>query len=193
MSPLFRRTRERAAREAAAFAELNRLKALSPDELAAEVLPALGPDGARSGRVTRARDVCIWLMRSHRLGFNASQLQLLSAVLKALRRLEHVGLAWSTESDIPTRWKLTRYGEQALADGTAAQWLAVLARLSAGAGEFEDKRPTHTRSLTCNRGHRKPMPVPAGSTIATTRHPRADDKHASPQHRGRRVRGTAAL
>jgi hypothetical protein len=158
MSPLFRRTRERAARDAAALAELDRLKALSPDELAVEVLPALGPDGARSGRLARARDVCLWLMRSHCVGFNASPLQLVSAVLKALRRLEHVGLACSTESDMPTRWKLTRQGEQALADGTAAQWLAVLGRLSAGAGEFEGKRPTVTRSSTCARGHGKPMP-----------------------------------
>jgi hypothetical protein len=165
------------------------LKGLAPDELAVEVLPALGQDGARGGRFARARDVCLWLMRSHHIGFDASPLELLAAVLKALRCLEHVGLAWSTESDIPTRWKLTRHGEQALADGTAAQWIAVLARLSAGAGELEGKRSTHARSSTCARVHGKPMPVPAGSTIAPAGRSGADDEHPSPQRRRGRVRG----
>ena len=123
MSPLFQKNEEKAAREAAAFAELERLRALAPDELALEVLPALGPDGPRGARLVRVQDICKWLMRSHRAGLKASPMQLLAVVREALQRLEHADLVWSRQSDGPSLWKLTRLGEQAISGGTAAQHL----------------------------------------------------------------------
>jgi hypothetical protein len=50
-------------------------------------------------------------------------MQLLVVVREALQRLEHADLVWSTQSDGSSRWKLTRLGEQALAEGTAEQYL----------------------------------------------------------------------
>jgi hypothetical protein len=126
MSPLFQKGEEKAAREAAAFAELERMRALAPDELALEVLPALGPDGPRGSRFVRVQDICKWLMRSHRVGLKASPMQLLAVVREALQRLEHADLVWSMQSDGPSLWKLTRLGEQALSGGTAAQHLGPL-------------------------------------------------------------------
>jgi len=125
MSPLFRKSEGKAAREHAAFAELERLRSLSPDELALEVLPALRPDGARRGRFVRLQDVCKWLMRSHRVGLKASPMQLLAVVREALQRLEHADLVWAgrDQSGGPSLWKLTRLGDQALAEGTASQYL----------------------------------------------------------------------
>ena len=123
MSPLFQKNQEKAAGEAAAFAELERLKGLAPDELALEILPALGPDGPRGSRFVQVQDICKWLMRSRRVGLKASPMQLLAVVREALQRLEHADLVWSTQSDGPSLWKLTRLGEQALSGGTAAQHL----------------------------------------------------------------------
>ena len=42
MSPLFRRSEEKAAQKAAADGEIERLRALSVDDLAADLLPGLG-------------------------------------------------------------------------------------------------------------------------------------------------------
>ena len=125
MSPLFWKNEDKAAREEAAFAELDRLRSLAPDDLALEVLPALGPDGPRGARFVRVQDICKWLMRSHRVGLKASPMQLLIVVREALQRLEHADLVWSQQGEHGL-WKLTRLGEQALSGGTAAQHLGPL-------------------------------------------------------------------
>jgi hypothetical protein len=125
MSPLFRKIRVKAAQKAAALTELNRLRALSPDELALEVLYALGPGGVRGGHSARLRDVCIWLMRSHQVAFDPSPLRLTASVLRALKQLEHAGLARRVDADPQILWKLTRLGEWALAEGAAADLITA--------------------------------------------------------------------
>ena len=123
MSPLFWKNEDKAAREEAAFAELDHLRSLPPDDLALEVLPALGPDGPRGAGFVRVQDICKWLMRSHRVGLKASPMQLLIVVREALQRLEHADLVWSQQGEHGL-WKLTRLGEQSLSAGTAAQYLS---------------------------------------------------------------------
>jgi hypothetical protein len=120
MSPLFRKVRVRAAQEAAALAELDRLRGLPSDELALEVLHAIGPGGVRGGNSSRARDVCVWLMRCNQVAFDPSPLRLTANVLKALKHLEHAGLAQRVNPDPHIRWKLTPLGEWALCEGAAA-------------------------------------------------------------------------
>ena len=51
---LFRKSEEKKAREAALQAEVDRLRGLSPDGLALEVLPALGSDQLKR-RITGVR------------------------------------------------------------------------------------------------------------------------------------------
>jgi hypothetical protein len=46
MSPLFRKSEKKVAAEAAMQAEIERLKALSVEDLAVALLPGWGPDGA---------------------------------------------------------------------------------------------------------------------------------------------------
>jgi hypothetical protein len=116
MSPLFRKRNKKAAREAAASAELDRLSALSPDELALKILPALR-------RFIRPQNISKWLMRSHEDGLDASQMQLVTVVRAALLQLERTELVSATPPDKPALWKLTRLGQQVLAQGTAAQYL----------------------------------------------------------------------
>jgi hypothetical protein len=84
-------------------------------------------------------------MRSHRVELGTSPLQLLAAVLNALQRLEHTGLARSTQSDLPILWSLTRRGEQALTDGTAAHDLTPTraSQPSARASHATATRPAH--------------------------------------------------
>jgi hypothetical protein len=85
-------------------------------------------------------------MRSHRVELDTSPLQLLAAVLNALQRLENnTGLARSTQSDLPILWTLTRRGEQALTDGTAAQDLrpTSASQPSARASHAPATRPAH--------------------------------------------------
>jgi hypothetical protein len=125
MPALFRKLKVKAAPEAAALTELDRLRALSPDELALEVLHALGPGGARGGHSAPPRDVCMWLMRSHLVEFDPSPLRLTASVLGPLKHLEHAGLARRVEADLHIRWKLTRLGEWALAEGAAAELITA--------------------------------------------------------------------
>jgi hypothetical protein len=125
MSSLSRKIRVKAAQEAAALTELDRLRALSSDELALEVLHALGPGGVRGGHSARPRDVCVWLMRSHQLAFDPSPLRLTASVVRALKHLEQAGLARRVDADLQILWKLTRLGEWALAEGAAADLITA--------------------------------------------------------------------
>jgi len=116
MSPLFRKRKKKAAREVAASAELDRLKALAADELALTVLPALR-------RFIRPENICRWLMRTHPDGLDESSMQLLNVVRAALRRLERAELVSSTPPEKPAFWKLTQLGQLALTEGMVAQYL----------------------------------------------------------------------
>lgn len=122
---LFRKSEEKQAREAALQAELDRLKALSPDALAVEVLPALAAKAETSatGRVDM-RDICKGLV-----GVMSGQVNLAIGrqVREAVQRLEHANLVVEiTSQDGATFWRLTTEGQQAVAAGDVA------ARLTSG-------------------------------------------------------------
>lgn len=123
MSPLFRKSDEQIAQQAAAEAELSRLEALPVDELALEILPAFGPQGVRAGRSVRVQDVCKWLMTSFP-GKSYNPLQILGPVNEGIQRLENAGLVLRrVQEGGGSRISVTRLGETALADGTAKQLL----------------------------------------------------------------------
>ena|SRR5580692_11677754 len=124
---LFGNKQEKAAEEAAAVAEVSRLEALSTDELAAELMPAFRPGGARSkGRSgSNAMAVIRWLVRDHMR--HPSLRPLADSVPVALQRLTAAGLLKATGSGIGTgvnSYSLTPAGEEAISDDSVAQLLA---------------------------------------------------------------------
>ena len=126
---LFGNKEEKAAKEAAGAAEVERLTGLSPDRLAVELMPAFGPDGARAkgDQGTPPMQVIQWLVRDH--PYHPSLKPLVDAVPAALERMVDAGLLSRRGSGIGTgtqSFRLTPLGESTLADGSVAQ------RLSAG-------------------------------------------------------------
>ena len=124
---LFGNKEEKAAREAAGAAEVERLEGLSADQLAAELMPAFGPDGAKSkgDQGTPPMQLVQWLVRDH--PYHPSLKPLVDAVLAALEKMVAAGLLSRRGSGIGTgaqSFKLTPLGESTLADGSAAQRLA---------------------------------------------------------------------
>jgi hypothetical protein len=115
---LFGNKEEKRAKEAAGAAEVERLVGLSADELAAELLPAFGPDGAKSkGRQgTPPMQIIQWLMRDH--PYHPSLKPLVDSVLAALEKMVGDGLLSRSTSGIGTgaqSFKLTPLGESTLA------------------------------------------------------------------------------
>jgi hypothetical protein len=92
---LFRKSDAKVALAAAAQAEIERLKALSPEELAVLVLPGLGPEGVAPGRNLRVQQLCEHLLRDFPGIGQTKPLQLLAPVRRALERLENAGLVSS--------------------------------------------------------------------------------------------------
>jgi hypothetical protein len=128
---LLDRRRERAAKNAvddvAAQAEVDRLVALPPKDLAAELIAAFGPKGAASkGRTgTAPMQIIEWLMSS--VGRGASTRPLVPAVLAGLQALEHAGLVEARGSGTGSGAKsflLTPTGETALAEGSTQRYLS---------------------------------------------------------------------
>jgi hypothetical protein len=125
MSPLFRKSVEKVAQEAAGLAELERLRGLGANDLALAILPALGPDGIAHARAgVRPQHLCDWLTASFPGAFKFNPLQLLLPVRDGRQRLEHANLVSSSSLDRASLWRLTSLGETALADGTARTYLA---------------------------------------------------------------------
>lgn len=129
--PLFKRNPEqaadRAAEDAAAQAEVDRLVGLSAGDLGAELINAFGPDGAKSkGKTgTAPMQIIEWLMSSY--GRGVSTRPLVPAVLAGMQALEHAGLVDQRQSGVGTGarlYVLTPAGEKALADGSASQQLS---------------------------------------------------------------------
>ncbi len=123
---LFGNKEEKAAEEAAGAAAVERLNSLSTEELAAELMPAFQPDGARSkGRSgSNAMAVIQWLVRDHPR--HPSLRPLADSVPVALQRLSAAGLLKATGSGIGTgvdSYSLSPAGEEALADGSVSQRL----------------------------------------------------------------------
>jgi hypothetical protein len=124
---LFGNKEEKAAEEAAGAAEVERLNALSTDQLAGEPMPAFGSNGAKSkGRAgSSAMAVIQWLVRDYPR--HPSLRALADSVPVALQRLAAVGLLKATGSGIGTgvnSYSLSPAGEEALAEGSVSQRLA---------------------------------------------------------------------
>jgi hypothetical protein len=115
------------AHEAAAQAKSERLAALPAADLAVEILPAFGPDGigARSGHRQGPIEVTEWLFADTSTKVKYRQ-PILGPVIEALGLLEGAGLLarrnFGTGSGAST-YSATRLGEEALTNGSAAEFL----------------------------------------------------------------------
>ncbi len=122
---LFRKSEEKVARQAAAEAEIKRLKSLSTPELAVILLPRLGPEALESGHSLRVQQLCEYLLRDFPGIGQTLPLQLMSVVRRALERLEEADLVSSFAISRSPVWSITDLGVSVLAEGTAAQRLAA--------------------------------------------------------------------
>lgn len=123
MSPLFRRNEEKAARKAAAGQEIERLRALPVDDLAADVLPGLGPDGPTRGTSVRVQQLCEYLLTDYPGAGQMQTLDLSAPVNRALDRLEGAGLVRPISVQRSPVWRITPLGETTLAEGTLRERL----------------------------------------------------------------------
>jgi hypothetical protein len=120
---LFGNSEEKAAEQAAAKAEAERLVALPLAELAPEVLPAYGPDGAKPGDTINILQVMSWMMRDYPGGTKQLK-ELQGPVREAIGALEHADLLVEVgRRGAGSQLKLSRLGEQALAEGKVAEHL----------------------------------------------------------------------
>jgi hypothetical protein len=124
VSPLFRRSEEKAARKAAAKVEIDRLRALSVDDLAADLLPGLGPDGPTHGTSVWPQQLCKYLLRDYPGAGQMQTLDLLAAVNRALDLLEDVRLVSAMSVQRTPVWRITPLGERALAEGDVRERLS---------------------------------------------------------------------
>ena len=123
MSPLFRRSPEKAARKAAARTEIDRLRALGVGDLALAVLPGLGPDGPTHGTSVRVQQLCGYLLAGYPGAGQMDTLDLLAPVGRALELLREAGFVATISVQRDPLWRITPAGEMTLADGTARQRL----------------------------------------------------------------------
>jgi hypothetical protein len=123
MSPLFRRSEEKVARKAAAKQEIDRLRALSVFDLAALVLPGLGPDGPTRGASAFPQQLSDWLLKDYPGAAWQDTLDLLAAVNKALDVLEDAHFVRPISLQRTPRWQLAPLGERALAEGNVLERL----------------------------------------------------------------------
>jgi transposase len=120
---LFRKSQERIAREAAAQAEIDRLRKLSAEALALLVLEGLGPEGVAPGRHLRPQELCEYLLRDFPGIGQTKPLELMARVRRALDTLETAGLVSSMSFARSPIWLITSLGTRVLADGTAERHL----------------------------------------------------------------------
>ncbi len=118
MSPLFRRSEETEARRAAGKAEVKRLRALNVEDLAADMLSGLGPDGPTHGTSIRAQQLAQYLLREFPGAGQRATLDLLAAVNQALDMLREAGLVAPISVQRDPVWRITPRGERTLSDGT---------------------------------------------------------------------------
>ena len=123
MSPLFRRSEEKAARKAAARQEIERIRALSVDDLAVKVLPGLGPHGPTRGTSVRVQQLCEYLLKDYPGAGQLDTLDLLAAVNRALDMLQDARLVSPISVQRVPIWRITPLGETILAEGTVRQRL----------------------------------------------------------------------
>ena len=123
MSPLFRRSEEKAARKAAAKQEIERLRALSVDDLAADVLLGLGPDGPTHGTSVWPQQLCQYLLRDYPGAGQMDTLDPLAAVDRALDTLHDARLVSPISVQRTPVWRITPLGERTLAEGNVRERL----------------------------------------------------------------------
>jgi hypothetical protein len=117
MSPLFRRNEEKAARKAAARVEIERLRKVPVDDLAADLLPGLGPDGPTHGTSIRVQQLCEYLLRDYPGAGQMDTLNLSAPVNRALDMLDDIGLVSPISVQRTPVWRITPLGERSLTDG----------------------------------------------------------------------------
>jgi hypothetical protein len=124
--PLFGGGAEKAAQQAAAQAEFERLSTIPRPELAAEVMGVFAdgqPGSKNPGQGLNILQVMMWLMSSQPRGTSfLSQLEM--PVREALQLLENASLVIKLDDRIAgAHLTATTLGQQALAEGTVAQYL----------------------------------------------------------------------
>jgi hypothetical protein len=126
---LFGNREEKRAKEAEAAAESERLATLPVADLAAEILPAFGPEGIHTsaGHQRGAMQVTEWLFASTSAKVKYRQ-PVLGPVIEGLQALENAGLlsrrSFGGSSSSASTYSITRAGEEALAGGSARQRLS---------------------------------------------------------------------
>ena len=120
---MFRRNEEKAARKAAAKEEIARLRAVPVDDLAVDVLPALGPDGPTRGTSIRVQQLCEYLLRDYPGAGQMDTLNLTAPVNRALDMLDDAGLVSPISVQRTPVWRITPLGERILAEGTVRERL----------------------------------------------------------------------
>jgi hypothetical protein len=126
VSPLFGNKEEKAAQDAAAKAEADRLMALPVADLAAEMMDAFGPSGPGRGsrHEVNTLQVANWLMKAYPRGTKYLR-DLEQPVREGVQALEHAGLVeWLGQQSAGGRLAATRLGEAKLADGSVRQQLS---------------------------------------------------------------------
>jgi hypothetical protein len=120
---------EKRAREGQAQEEIDRLKGLAPEQLAAEILPVMGSDDLKA-KLTGARvqEISKGMLDGFGSSMRVNPGVLLIPIREGLQRLEHANLVMqmaSSNVDSSSRWRITKTGEEALAAGDAAAKLAA--------------------------------------------------------------------
>jgi predicted GNAT family acetyltransferase len=124
VSPLFRKSPEKQAQQAAAKVEIDRLRALSTIDLAVDLLPGLGPEGPRGGNIVPAHDLATkYLLREYPGAGKLQRLDLVGPTNRALNKLQEEGLVRSISYQRTPMWRITPEGNAALADGTVRERL----------------------------------------------------------------------
>jgi hypothetical protein len=122
--PLFHKSDDKIAKEGAAQAEFDRLNALSPAELAVEVMPAFGPVGPHGHGPNGGINILqalLWLNQGHFPSGVSYIRQLQEPVREAIQALDHAGLVLTTAGPQGAWTSATRLGLASLADGTLSQ------------------------------------------------------------------------
>jgi hypothetical protein len=120
---------EKRAREGQAQEEIDRLKGLAPEQLAAEILPVMGSDDLKSKLSgARVQEISKGMLDGFGSSMRVNPGVLLIPIREGLQRLEHANLVMqmaSSNVDSSSRWRITKTGEEALAAGDAAAKLAA--------------------------------------------------------------------